>query len=436
MIALTPRQVAAVRRAKPTNALALFWPCGSGKSIAALACCRRGWRAWRILIACRANNVLTWQDEGEKFGHPIHPLRDWTNQSVSPAHSVAVSHDMFTQHWQTILRSWGPWDALIVDEAYAVQNPHAARSTALFNVARSIRHTIILNALPFVDQGYVSIFGQYKVLDCGDTFGTSLTQFRETYQHENPNGFGWCDNPRRLNQLTRRASRRADFMATSECDLPAAWDKTFVVDWHPKQKEVYDTLRDNWRAAYQGKEIDTQFAIVKATKLHQICGGTFSASGERLPIPCNKLQVLEDVLSQLRGQRVVVWCAYNAEVEALRLALHRPYRKVVAYHAAYDPAVLRSPWQMLIAQERCGVGLNDLTDISHVVYYSKYWSYYYYMQSRGRTARLNSKHKTCFYFSLVIKGSIDSLVEKNLKQKCSNAEEFAALGKAHLQSHD
>lgn len=421
---LTPRQQHAVQRARNCRRLGLFWPCGAGKSIAALSIALDAWKASRILILARKNNLRTWELEGRKVGVNLTPIISLGGKTALDR-SCVVSHDAAARHWRTIVRQ--PFHALIVDESYAVKNPKSQRSKAAYEISRRIPYTLILNALPFTDQGYVDIFGQFKVLDCGETYGVALTRFREFYQYPHPAGFGWEDDPDRLAILTRKASRNADFMRADEIDLPLAVSKTYSVEWDPVQRQIFNALRDNWRAAFEGVEIDTKFAISRIVKLHQLGGGFFAGNEKRIPIPTNKPNALLSLLELIGNNSVVIWCAYNAEVEFLALFLRKHGYKASSYTGKHD--VFPQGWRVLVAQQRCGVGLNDLTNTPYAIYYSKYWSYYYLMQSMGRTSRISSKHTRAYYFSLEIPSSVDSLVEKNLQQKNDKAAEFAAIGK-------
>lgn len=425
MIKLTPWQKYVREKAKTNLRLALFAPTGCGKSIASLSALsvQKSSRT-RLLVLARKNNLLTWQEEGRIYGIKITPC---TTQNL-PEGNVVVSHDYAWRILPLLLR--GNFNALICDEGYQVQNVKSNRSIAAYQISRKASRCILLNALPFSDQGCVSIFGQYKVLDCGNTFGGSLTQFREVFQFEHPAGFGYIDRAKMLPKLTKMASRSAIFLKRKDCDLPEAVNKTIIVDWHPTQKKVYNLLRDQWSTSFKGEKIEVDHTITRLCKLHQICGGVFSGKDKKFLLPNNKVQALTDLLIQTGNERVVVWCAYSAEIKVLAHLF-----SLQGHHTAeYTGKSKEFPrkWSLLFAQIRCGVGINDLKDVPYSVFYSRYWNYYYDMQCRGRTARLGSKHKRAFYFSIVLKDSIDELVEKNLKRKNTKAEAFIELAKENL----
>lgn len=92
---------------------------------------------------------------------------------------------------------------------------------------------------------------------------------------------------------------------------------------HPKAQKVYDHILKEWSipGIDDQEDNETKYAIVINNWLRRLCGG-FLPDQE---LPCWKYKDLKHLLStELRNESVVVWCAFNSELEKLREELGIP----------------------------------------------------------------------------------------------------------------
>lgn len=248
----------------------------------------------------------------------------------------------------------------------------------------------------------------------------------------------------------------------TEClDLPAKVFQTRRVSPSVEQRKLYNDI-------LSGAVADPSFAVamVRDLRLHQVGGGftyrvdTAASMGfllremealqngselpdpdeldthyiaEPIPGPNPKVQESLNIAEQVPG-KIIFWCRYRAEIEALSVALRAVYgdSSVVEFHGGVDKD-LRQPIirsfqtdpgvRFFLGQIHTGgIGIT-LTAASVEVFFSNDWSAERRIQAEDRIHRISQAGESCLYIDLLLGdentpagGFIDSRVLRAVQQ--------------------
>jgi hypothetical protein len=120
-------------------------------------------------------------------------------------------------------------------------------------------------------------------------------------------------------------------------DLPPKLYSKHYFELAPKQRKVYDELKESMRTWLEsGEEVTAVLAIVRQTRLQQICSGYLPADDERLLRPLidpkdnPRLHLLREVLEEVPG-KVIIWGKYDIDVDLIS--------QTVREHLGWDTVV-------------------------------------------------------------------------------------------------
>lgn len=293
---------------------------------------------------------------------------------------------------------------LMLDESSLIQNEMSKRSKFILKKLNP-SNVILLSGTPTGGK-YEKLWSQCRLLG----WKISKEAFWNTYvdyHFEDKDGFPLkiISGYKNVDRLKRKLREHgAVFMKSEEVfDLPAQIDNNIFV---PTTKE-YRKFRKDSIVEFDNKEFVGDTSLTKMLYERMLCG---FANKE-------KLNAFRDLLEST-DDRLIVFYNFVNELIALEMILNdseRPYSIVngdIKDLTAYE----KSENSVTLIQYQAGsMGLN-LQKSNKIVYFTPPLSSELFEQSKKRTHRIGQK-RTCFYYYLICKNSIEEKIYRTLKMR-------------------
>jgi SNF2 family DNA or RNA helicase len=176
-----------------------------------------------------------------------------------------------------------------------------------------------------------------------------------------------------------------------------------------------------------GKLVTVTTVLAGLMKLQQCVSGFLIPSEGQDPIQISnsRIEALSALVDEI-GDKVVIWCCFKYDVEAISEHLANKYGEdsLVTYYSETNvkeraEAVERinndAATKFFIATNAASKGLT-LTGASHALYYSRNYKLEDRLQSLDRIHRIGQS-KTCVYHDLVTPGTVDERILQRLSEK-------------------
>lgn len=337
-------------------------------------------------------------------------------------------------------RSYG-----VVDESTRIKGPDAARAQFVVDeVGPRLDYRRILSGLP-TPRSPLDAYMQFKFLD-EDILGfKSFYGMRARYGvmakmpvnrivYDGPN-----NAPRRMQRATvvgyrdveevhRLISPYSYRVLLEDCyDLPPKMYSFRDVEWHPKQRRIYESLRDNAIAELDDQHhVTVQQVLTQMLRLHQVvCGHTVDdESGEVYEVPEYRTRELLDLLEEHDG-KTVIWCAYDYNIHAVSKAIAEHFGEPVARFWGGNRKTREEEERMFQTNPRCrhmvataaagSMGRQwSVADLT--VYFGNTQKLEDRSQSEERT-QLFEKSRSSGYVDLRIPGTVDDRYIRTLRNR-------------------
>jgi SNF2 family DNA or RNA helicase len=438
-----------------------LWDMGTGKTGGAILNARMRYlqagNMLRTLIVTPPVTIINWAEEFALFSriptHRIHPLRmngskkkaECVYNDVIPQHDGAVvitnyesllSEDLFKA-----LESWCP-EIIIFDEMHYLKNAKTKRSRLCQRLANIARYKIGLTGTPILNN-VMDIYGIFKTLDGGKTFGVNEYVFQMKYLIDmnatwkgRSNYFPkWVNNPKTYGDLNEKIYKVAVRKLKSEClDLPELVKITRKVPMSIEQKKAYDEMTRDFLTfvdTREGKEsVTANLAVTKAMKLLQIASG-FVQTDEKNPIQFKsipKLEVLGEIVAEIYpAHKIIIWCSFIHNYRMIARKLDEMEIKYVMLtgeqstnekQESVDAFNKDDSVKIIIANRAAGGTGVNLTAAPYSIVYSRNFSLAEELQSEARNHRGGSEiHESIIKIDLATEGTIEEAVLEALQHK-------------------
>lgn len=437
-------QYNAVIRALKQGFIGLLWEPGIGKTkvIVDWACALRTMGALdRVLIVCPVSVMGVWTEEWEKNA----PVAYWLTMmeetrtkipSVHGAlHVVVINYDkVWRENVKEALKKFDP-QMVVADESHRIKKASANRSWAM-RAWRYADYRSILTGTP-TPKSLLDLYSQWVFLNC-KRFGTRIESYVARYiifggyMKKQVKGY----RRENLPELFRKVKKDATVKRADQClDLPPITFQRIPVALEPRALEMYDRLaRELFLELQSGKVVDAKNAAVKLLRLQQLVGGFLGGvedgelDGTTIErVSTAKLRALYDILQDRKetGERLVVFCRFRPEIEAIRKLCVRLKLTHYVLHGdirRQDRDELRRKFQtrrgpsVFIAQIQTGsLGIN-LHSAREAIFFSTTYSLEDYVQGFKRLHRQGQKRKVIIRH-LVAVGTVDEDIYKALADK-------------------
>lgn len=424
---------------KNKEGFGIFAEQGTGKTLTCIAAlnylaaeARIGNGVFKVLIVCPNSLKYVWAREFEKSrvkwaiqvldGHS--KLRMQVLSRMPGGLQIVITNYDSLPKLLTAINEWAPF-LIIADEVTAIKNHRAKRSKALKLIQAKTAWKWALTGTPMINNplDVWSIFDWVKP----GYFSPNFYAFRNFYANVYTGaGFPMIKGYKNLSQLSTKVKALSWRVTKEEClDLPEKVWSVREFDLSPEVRKAYDAMAKEMIAEIGDQAVPAPTILVKLLRLQQLTSGFIGYEDRVIDVGTSKLQVLEDMLDELDGQKVVVWTHFKHEIKlivALCAKMKRPCvtfqgedsasereRKIAEFQSTTKPMVFVA--NMAVG----GYGIT-LTAASHCVYYSNTWSLGDKLQSQDRLHRLGQKNRVSYY-ELIARDTIDEYLVKKLRDK-------------------
>lgn len=441
----------------------LFITMGGRKTQIAIAHCEIN-AFPRVLVVCLNDNIKTWKDELNRWvpnhsatlvrGDNIRKIKKIKKYIAEDQRYLIIGYDavkksavyakdqpegaprikikenrkieyLLTKHAKE-------FDIVIFDEVFEVGNHKSERSKALQKITRDIPRRVGMDGDPTAE-GEQRLFGIYRMVDLGKTFGWNVSEFENKYYYwSEDRGFGqfllkW-DAEKRINiQVQRTAFIFTEKDLGKQIKLP----EEIYVSWHPEmgreQARIYKELKEDFFTMIDNEEITVEWAIAQSSKMQQVLGGFIYIDGKPKKIKGCKEELLKRLFrKQFKDKKkIVIWCAFRFEVEIIAEVCKQAKRTFVKYQGGMtnkqkDKAkddFLNDTHEVFIGNIGCGIGLNELVVSHTAIYYSVTERRRHRAQSEKRTNRSSQAHPWVIKGDIIIPKTLDATKIKRLMNK-------------------
>ena len=400
----------------------LFLDMGLGKTATTLTAIEELGLSNVLVIAPKRVAQTTWKDELTKWAH----LRKLTISVIDgtpekrraaiqkPADIYTISRDLVV--WLLLERKW-KWKTVVIDELSSFKSPSAKRFKALKKVRPKLERLIGLTGTP-APNGYIDLWSQLFLIDCGERLGKNLTAYRDNFfRPGRRNGdivYEWiCKDTKVIDNLI--ADVCTSMKAEDYLSLPPVM---YIDDWcemSGREKKLYTAFKEEMILSIGEEPITAQNAAVLSQKLQQYANGAIYDEDKQVHhLHDAKIDMLKEIVEGANGQPVLV--AYNFQHDLNRIQEAFP-----------DAVVLKTPqhiadWnagkiQMLVTHPAsAGHGLNLQKGGNIVVWFSVTWSLELYQQFNARLYR-QGQEKPVYIHHILTRGTVDENIQSSLGKK-------------------
>ena len=411
MVTLFPHQKTALEMTSSQNRVAYYLDMGLGKTFVGSEKMREIGAKVNLVI-CQKSKIQDWCDHFninyqcevvDLSTLKIDKFESFVHLCEAIPHTIIgiINYDLiFRRPELSKLKDF----TLILDESSLVQNETSKRSKFILKKLKP-ENVILLSGTPTGGK-YEKLWSQCQLLG----WDISKTAFWNTYvkyHFEDFDGFPVkiIDGYKNVDRLKRKLREHgAVFMKSEEVfDLPQQIDSNL----HCTVSKEYRKFHKDSIVKFDNKEFIGDTSLTKMLYERMLCG--FANK--------DKLNLFKDLLCSTDDRLIVFYNFQNELMKLSELAIDsdRPLSivngetKDLENYENFDNSVT------LIQYQAGAMGLN-LQKSNKIVYFTPPLSSELFEQSKKRTHRIGQK-RTCFYYYLICKNSIEEKIYRTLKMR-------------------
>jgi len=371
----------------------------------------------------------TWVDEVQKWDH----LKDLTvsvlcGTEKQRREAMSIKADVYVINRENL-----PWlvqafpkakfDMIVYDELSSFKNSQAKRFKAAMYLTARAERVVGLTGTP-ASNGYMDLFGEFKVIDNGERLGRFITKFRNDYfRPDKTNGhivysYKLRDGADRSIQQ-KIADITVSMQAKDYLKLPECLYVKNYACMDEKETEIYKKMKQDLILDIGDSDITALSAAALSNKLIQMANGAvYDDEGGVIEIHKHKLEALADIIEQQNGKPLLVAYWYKHDLSRIENYLRQEGIEPVridsekAIRAWNNGEVLVG----LIHPASAGHGLNLQMGGSALCWFGLTWSLELYQQTNARLYR-QGQTKTTVITHIITKGTMDEGIMKALECK-------------------
>lgn len=430
-------------RALDQSGLFLEQGLGKAKILIDLATWRyREGQVKRVLIGCPNSVIAQWGIEIEKHGHDDFKnyvlleggCRQKLDQCVELINDrfsgfVVVNYDAFLNMYEQLMEIQRSdtklFDMMGLDESSMIKHATSKRSKICWKLGQTVKYRNVLTGTP-ITQSLEDIFSQFRFLR-PEVFGIYSTAFRGQYLVMGGFEMRQVVGYRNIDDALRKIYSISIRFTKDRClDLPPKVYETRTVRMDDVTSKKYRQLEKECVAEFDGKAIAAPLVMTKLMKLSQITGGFVYEQGDdgrrvathRMKNPV-KLSVLEEILDESPGRKIIIWCKFTEELKIIRDMLTARGVKHVSIagdvasrgkkvekgkscgcgecRGCYVRQFQEDPSTFVFVGQVATAGMGiTLTAANLVIYYSNDYSLEHRLQSEDRCHRIGQKQSVTY----------------------------------------
>lgn len=323
---------------------------------------------------------------------------DWHNKSM---YLLVINYDLVWRRPKLLqLHDF----TLMLDESSLIQHETSKRTKFIMKLQP--KNVILLSGTPTGGK-YERLLTQMNLLGWKISEKTFWNQYVDWEWNETDDGY-WqkkvlgYKNEERLKRKMKQHG--CQFLKTEEVfDLPEQIDNKIRIPSTPEYKKFQ---KNSYLEAF-GIEFVGDTILNKRLYERQLCGHYNE----------EKLKAFEDLLDSTED-RLIVFYNFNGELDQLRMItneLNRPHGAVNGQNKNLVPYEKYDNSVTFIQYQAGAMGLN-LQKANKIIYFTPPLSSELFEQSKKRIHRI-SQTKTCFYYYLICKGSIEEKIYRTLAMR-------------------
>lgn len=336
-----------------------------------------------------------------------------------------------------------PWFFVGLDESIIIKNPKSKISKLCThdNSFTEVEKKAIMTGL-ISPEGELDIFQQKKFLH------RSFLGCRNFYEYRNKFFYmdydGWKPKGSYKKLIAEVVHNQSFILTRKQVNMGSKKiHEIRRVEMVPEQRKLYDSIEQDFVGELlNGDEKETDHVIVQRTWLARLAGGCDIEGNFRWPA---KLKDIITVLkTDLKGEHVIIWCRFDAEIQALRVALKQAGIIVDTLTGAdgRDGKKVKQEWfrkpsnlgmgKVIIVQEQkvAEYGV-DMSVASTAIYYSVVYSCNSIAQTMDRLVHPR-KTEALLYIWYMTSNSIDEDAIPLVKDKVTDAKGFMSRMKTAM----
>lgn len=222
---------------------------------------------------------------------------------------------------------------VILDEAHRIKAPHGQQSKFAAKLCWPAAKRLALSGTP-LPHDLLDAFGQYRALDV-NIFGYRYATFKAAFADCDPlfpsRVWKWKnqeDFRRRLHSIMYTVTEE-----DANLNLPPITTEWRNCNMSAEARRIYRELRKELITEWEGKELTVPNTLVKLIRLQQIACGILSLPGDEdgnrdvRIIDDAKAKLLEEMLEDLEGEPVVVFCRFKPDLVVIKSVAERLNRR-------------------------------------------------------------------------------------------------------------
>jgi SNF2 family DNA or RNA helicase len=323
---------------------------------------------------------------------------------------------------------------VVVDEATSIKNPKADRTKSAIELGKLAAYRRILTGTP-ITQSPLDLYGMCQFLKEGILGFNAFVPFRSQYAEMitislGSRSFQKISGYRNLNELSDKIAKFSSRVLKVDClDLPDKIYERIYVEQTPEQRRYYQELKEIALIQFEQGLLTSTSALTTLNKLHQInCGHVKLDDETVVDIPNNRINALMDLL-ELLGEKVIIWCNFQRDVELILLAIKSRFVDKGIYGVDYYGKTSEADrasslakfkhdhncWWFVGTAATGGKGLT-LVGARYVAYYSCGYRLDFRLQSEDRNHRIGQT-KNVTYFDFICPDTVDMRILKSHETK-------------------
>lgn len=336
---------------------------------------------------------------------------------------------------------------LAIDESSKLRHTNTRRFRAVRRIVPHFKRRYIATGTP-TPKGLMGIFGQVYALDVGETFGSTIGNFRmEFFEPTGYKGHKWSLQLGARKRIYKKLKPLIIRYGTDQLDLPPITFIDRMVKLPPNARKAYDKMENDRLVKFKKGEITAVNAAVATVKLRQIANGALYHENRKEHgwehIHDAKSEDLVELIEELQGEPALIAYEHLFEHEKLRsyFKAHAPslykesvfvagktkQRELDAYLRAWD----RGDIPAMFGNSTIAYGLNLQGKGGIVIYYALTWNFEDYDQFYRRVWRQGQSRRVLVY-RIVAKDTVD---EDMVSVLANNEKDMNSLLRAMEKRH-
>ena len=278
-----------------------------------------------VMEAGKNKKALNWMEDDHDFPWFIVGV-----EALSQGKAIEIA-----QHFAKIRRV-----AMAIDEATSIKNSSSIRTERCVDLGIESKFRCPMTGTP-VTNGYEDLYSVFNYMNPEIIGISSYYSFRNQYcvmgGFEDRQIVAYNNIDELIETIDPYCTRKTK---EQMMDLPPKVFEPRLVNLTKQQQTMYDSMKDDMMIAIgDDDELTADMVLEQMLRLQQIVGGFYATETEEgsyevHPIEGKnpKVDELKRVISEIKGEKMIVWCRYKPELRLVVEELKKARVRTVEFH--------------------------------------------------------------------------------------------------------